>query len=114
MWSTSGDSLRIAGAVQCTLPATSLSPLPLTSSLNLVRPKSLTCSHQSTQPRFTACRVPRAVCACAPRAVVNAHLDVPLGVEQQVEGLEVAVHDARRVQEVHALGGLVGHLALQL
>jgi hypothetical protein len=35
-----------------------------------------------------------------------AHLQVPLGVEQQVERLEVAVHDARRVQEVHALGRL--------
>jgi hypothetical protein len=35
-----------------------------------------------------------------------AHLQVPLGVEQQVERLEVAVHDARRVEEVHALGRL--------
>jgi hypothetical protein len=41
------------------------------------------------------------------------HLDVPLVVEQQVERLEVAVHDARRVEEVHALGRLVGHLHLQ-
>ena len=39
--STSTDSLSTSGAVQCTLPATSLPPrLPWTSSLNLVRPKS--------------------------------------------------------------------------
>jgi hypothetical protein len=42
-----------------------------------------------------------------------AHLDVPLGVEQQVERLQIPVHDARRVEEVHALGGLVGHLGLE-
>ncbi len=41
------------------------------------------------------------------------HLDVPLGVEQEVERLEIAVHDARRVEEVHALGRLVDHLDLE-
>jgi hypothetical protein len=39
------------------------------------------------------------------------YLDVPFVVEQQVKRLEVAMHDARRVQEVHALGRLVGDLA---
>jgi len=35
-----------------------------------------------------------------------ADLEVPLVVEQEVERLEVAVNDARRVKEVHSLGGL--------
>jgi hypothetical protein len=41
------------------------------------------------------------------------HLDVPLGVQQEVERLEIAVHDARRMKEVHALGRLVDHLDLE-
>jgi hypothetical protein len=37
------------------------------------------------------CGVPMRRCVCGGRGVVD--LDVPFGVEQQVEGLEIAVHD---------------------
>jgi hypothetical protein len=107
MWSTSCDSLSTSGAVQCTVPSLWLSdaapPPPATSVLNLVSPKSLTCTGE--------------VCKTLSGASVGVGrrcLDVPLGVEEEVERLEVAVHDARRVKEVHALGRLERHFDLEL
>lgn len=73
---------------------------------NLVNPKSLTCGRAAFHISVT--------CVYGTSdAGETTHLYVPLVIYEQVEGFQIPVDDARRMQEVHALRCLISQFALE-